>query len=108
MRPHTSGRKMGFGGRPGSARPSTAHGPAKHVAFGRTSGQGFGAFANEAKKPQDRRSSCTGANQKDAPTQRQQADLNRDALEQFDRLNKASEIDDKMSGVFDTSKQAPI
>ena len=37
----------------------------------------------------------------------QLADLNRDALEKFDKLNKVPEYEEKMQ-VIDTSKQAPI
>lgn len=108
VRPHTSGQKSRFGARPGSARPSTANGPQKHIAFGRTSGpQGFGVNNNEAKRPFERKGSFggMGANQRNAAPR--QADLNRDALEQFDRLNRVPQVEEKME-VIDTSNQVLI
>ena len=91
--------------RPGSARPGTAQ-SRQNVAFGRTSyGQGFGN--HQQPKQMQRHGSFSKPNPKQPILKQQATDLNKDALEKFDKLNKAPEFEEKMEGV-DTGKQAPI
>lgn len=100
LRPqHDSGKKTNLRARPGSARPGTAQGrQTGHVAFGRTGmpGQNFERSGSQIKP-----------NNKIPPKNPATTDLSKNALAEFDKLNRAPQIEEKMS-IIDNGQQMPI